>query len=115
MPKKASGLYADMDLTGVISTLESRFRIFDVRTQHAEEGFASVTERAHKATVWLSRHTPRRLPAAITTRGSPPAAILQSIAKPASCSLASIASIARLARPTASPQHRRCRIVHARK
>ena len=43
----------------VVTTLESRFRIFDLRTQHAEEGFASVTERAHKATVWLSRHTPQ--------------------------------------------------------
>ena len=42
-----------------VTTLESRFRVFDLRTQHAEEGFASVAERAHKATVWLARHVPQ--------------------------------------------------------
>ena len=42
-----------------VCTLESRFRIFDVRTQHAEEGFAHVAEKAHKATVWLARFLPQ--------------------------------------------------------
>uniref|UniRef100_A0A7S3K1G1 WD repeat-containing protein 92 n=1 Tax=Aureoumbra lagunensis TaxID=44058 RepID=A0A7S3K1G1_9STRA len=43
----------------VVTTLESRFRVFDMRTQHAEDGFVHVTEKAHKATVWLARHLPQ--------------------------------------------------------
>jgi WD repeat-containing protein 92 len=30
-----------------------------VRTQHPTEGFAYMTEKAHKATVWLARHLPQ--------------------------------------------------------
>ena len=43
----------------VVTTLESRFRMYDLRTQHPTEGFAHATERAHKATVWLARHLPQ--------------------------------------------------------
>lgn len=43
----------------VVTTLESKFRVFDVRTQHPEEGFAGIAERAHKATVWLAKHLPQ--------------------------------------------------------
>lgn len=43
----------------VVTTLESKFRVFDMRTQHPELGFASLTERAHKSTVWLTRHLPQ--------------------------------------------------------
>jgi WD repeat-containing protein 92 len=42
-----------------VTTLESRFRLFDVRTQHPEQGFAFLSEKAHKATVWCSRHLPQ--------------------------------------------------------
>lgn len=42
-----------------VSTLESKFRIFDVRTQHPSEGFAFHTEKAHKATIWYARHLPQ--------------------------------------------------------
>lgn len=42
-----------------VTTLESKFRIFDMRTQHPEEGFACLSERAHKSTVWLCRHLPQ--------------------------------------------------------
>jgi len=41
-----------------VTTLESKFRVFDLRTQHADEGFAHVSERAHKATVWVAKHLP---------------------------------------------------------
>jgi WD40 repeat protein len=42
-----------------VTTLESKFRLFDVRTQHPEEGFAFLSERAHKATVWCVNHLPQ--------------------------------------------------------
>lgn len=42
-----------------ITTLESKFRLLDVRTQHPTEGFAFLSEKAHKATVWCSRHLPQ--------------------------------------------------------
>jgi hypothetical protein len=35
-----------------ITTLESKFRIFDMRTQHPTAGFTCLSEKAHKATVW---------------------------------------------------------------
>lgn len=42
-----------------VTTLESKFRVFDVRTQHQEQGFAHVAVKAHKATVWIARHLPQ--------------------------------------------------------
>jgi WD40 repeat protein len=42
-----------------VTTLESKFRLFDLRTQHPTEGFACLAEKAHKATVWCSRHLPQ--------------------------------------------------------
>lgn len=42
-----------------ITTLESRFRVFDMRTQHPTEGFSCLSEKAHKATVWCARHLPQ--------------------------------------------------------
>ena len=43
----------------VVTTLESKFRTYDLRTYHQEEGFAHVSERAHKSTVWLGKHLPQ--------------------------------------------------------
>lgn len=43
----------------LVATLESKFRVFDARTLHPEEGFACLQERAHKATVWQGRHLPQ--------------------------------------------------------
>lgn len=42
-----------------VTTLESKFRVFDMRTQHPTEGFACLSEKAHKSTVWCSRHLPQ--------------------------------------------------------
>jgi WD40 repeat protein len=42
-----------------VTTLESKFRLFDMRTQHPTEGFAFLSEKAHKATVWCARHLPQ--------------------------------------------------------
>lgn len=43
----------------VATTLESKFFVFDVRTQHQKKGFAYLTERAHKSTIWVARHLPQ--------------------------------------------------------
>eukprot|EP00903_Cladosiphon_okamuranus_P016703 g15396.t1 len=43
----------------VVTTLESKFRTYDMRTQHPEAGFAHLSEKAHKSTVWLARHLPQ--------------------------------------------------------
>ena len=53
-----------------VTTLESRFRVFDLRTQHAEDGFAHCTEKAHKATVWLARHLPQNRDVFMTGGGN---------------------------------------------
>lgn len=42
-----------------VTTLESKFRVFDMRTQHPTEGFSCLSEKAHKATVWVVRHLPQ--------------------------------------------------------
>ena len=43
----------------VVTTLESKFRCYDMRTQHPADGFAHVTERAHRSTVWIAKHLPQ--------------------------------------------------------
>lgn len=42
-----------------VTTLESKFRVFDMRTQHPTGGFTCLSEKAHKATVWCVRHLPQ--------------------------------------------------------
>lgn len=42
-----------------LTTLESKFRVFDMRTQHATAGFSCLSEKAHKATVWCIKHLPQ--------------------------------------------------------
>lgn len=42
-----------------VTTLESKFRLYDMRTQHPTEGFSYLSEKAHKSTVWLARHLPQ--------------------------------------------------------
>ena len=43
----------------LVTTLESKFWCFDMRTQHAKDGFAFKTEKAHRSTIWLNRHLPQ--------------------------------------------------------
>ena len=43
----------------VVTTLESRFHVYDMRTQHPKEGFSHLTEKAHRSTVWLAKHLPQ--------------------------------------------------------
>ncbi|KAL5009083.1 hypothetical protein ScPMuIL_014664 [Solemya velum] len=63
----------------VATTLESKFHVLDMRTQHPVKGFSSVSEKAsifitnliaHKSTVWLGRHLPQNRDIFITCGGS---------------------------------------------
>ncbi|EDV21778.1 WD repeat-containing protein 92 [Trichoplax sp. H2] len=51
-------------------TLESKFHVFDLRTQHPEKGFAGLSEKAHKSTVWFGKHLPQNRDIFITGGGS---------------------------------------------
>jgi WD40 repeat protein len=54
----------------VCTTLESKFRVYDMRTEHPTEGFAYLAERAHKSTVWGVRHLPQNRDLFVTTGGN---------------------------------------------
>jgi WD40 repeat protein len=54
----------------VATTLEAKFYVFDIRTQHPKKGFAHLTEKAHKSTIWLVRHLPQNRDIFATCGGS---------------------------------------------
>lgn len=54
----------------VVTCLESKFNVFDMRTQHPTSGFASLTEKSHKSTVWLGKHLPQNRDVFMTCGGS---------------------------------------------
>ncbi|KAL3873985.1 hypothetical protein ACJMK2_037059 [Sinanodonta woodiana] len=54
----------------VATTLESKFHVYDMRTQHPTKGFAMLTEKAHKSTIWAARHLPQNRDVFMTTGGS---------------------------------------------
>ena len=43
----------------VVTTLESKFHIFDLKTYHPEKGYTGLDELAHKSTIWGVRHLPQ--------------------------------------------------------
>lgn len=53
-----------------VTTLESKYRVFDMRTQHPKSGFAFLAEKAHKATVWCVRHLPQNRDVFMTGGGN---------------------------------------------
>ncbi|KAL4237762.1 WD repeat-containing protein 92 [Mactra antiquata] len=54
----------------VATTLESKFHVFDTRTQHPTKGFASLTEKAHKSTIWQVKHLPQNRDVFVTCGGN---------------------------------------------
>ena len=54
----------------VVTTLESKFRCYDMRTQHPSDGFAFTSERAHRSTVWISKHLPQNRDIFLTGGGN---------------------------------------------
>jgi dynein axonemal assembly factor 10 len=45
-------------------------RVYDVRTQHPELGFAYTSINAHKSTVWQARHMPQNREVFMSTGGN---------------------------------------------
>ncbi|XP_030604101.1 dynein axonemal assembly factor 10 [Archocentrus centrarchus] len=61
----------DISMNKLVATsLEGKFHVFDMRTQHPTKGFASVSEKAHKSTVWQVRHLPQNRDIFMTTGGA---------------------------------------------
>lgn len=54
----------------IVTTLESQFRCYDVRTQHPKDGFAFMSERAHRSTVWISKVLPQNRDIFLTAGGN---------------------------------------------
>jgi WD repeat-containing protein 92 len=55
----------------LVTTLESKIHVFDVRTQNDDHGgFAYCTEKAHDSTVWIGRHLPQNREVFMTCGGS---------------------------------------------
>ena len=54
----------------VITTLESQFRCYDMRTQHSTDGFAFTAEKAHRSTVWISKFLPQNRDIFLTAGGN---------------------------------------------
>ena len=55
MGKKASGIYAEMDLTGVISTLESHWVVLDAELSEIRKDFATLRALTRKHGDFWSR------------------------------------------------------------
>uniref|UniRef100_A0A3P8RCX9 Dynein axonemal assembly factor 10 n=1 Tax=Astatotilapia calliptera TaxID=8154 RepID=A0A3P8RCX9_ASTCA len=61
----------DINMNKLVATsLEGKFHVFDMRTQHPTKGFASVSEKAHKSTIWQVRHLPQNRDIFMTTGGA---------------------------------------------
>ena len=54
----------------IVTTLESNFMCLDMRTKHSSDGFQSLTEKAHRSTIWLGRHLPQNRDIFMTAGGN---------------------------------------------
>ncbi|KAF6030072.1 WDR92 [Bugula neritina] len=61
----------DIDMNKMVATtLESKFYVYDMRTQHPTKGFTSLSEKAHKSTIWCVKHLPQNRDIFMTTGGT---------------------------------------------
>ncbi|MBN3320352.1 WDR92 protein, partial [Atractosteus spatula] len=61
----------DINMNKLVATsLEGKFHVFDMRTQHPTKGFASVAEKAHKSTIWQVGHLPQNRDIFMTAGGA---------------------------------------------
>eukprot|EP00040_Diaphanoeca_grandis_P016899 m.87639 g.87639 ORF g.87639 m.87639 type:complete len:362 (-) comp26099_c1_seq2:108-1193(-) len=54
----------------LVTGLESKLTTFDLRTQHSKNGFASVTSKSHKSTVWKGCYLPQNRDVFVSTGGN---------------------------------------------
>ncbi|XP_006005185.1 dynein axonemal assembly factor 10 isoform X1 [Latimeria chalumnae] len=61
----------DINMNKLVATsLEGKFHVFDMRIQHPTKGFASISEKAHKSTIWQVRHLPQNRDIFLTAGGA---------------------------------------------
>ncbi|GAA6101635.1 dynein axonemal assembly factor 10 [Tachysurus ichikawai] len=61
----------DINMNKLVATsLEGKFHVFDMRTQHPTKGFASVSEKTDQSTIWQVRHLPQNRDIFMTTGGA---------------------------------------------
>eukprot|EP00026_Physarum_polycephalum_P008488 Phypoly_transcript_08576.p1 GENE.Phypoly_transcript_08576~~Phypoly_transcript_08576.p1 ORF type:complete len:354 (+),score=44.01 Phypoly_transcript_08576:43-1104(+) len=54
----------------VVTTLDGKFYIFDLRTFHSTKGYSYSTEKAHDSTIWCVQHSPFNRDVFITCGGN---------------------------------------------
>lgn len=61
----------DIEMNKLLVTgLEGKFHVFDLRTFHSEEGFAEVSQKVDKTTLWCGEHLPQNRDLFMTCGGS---------------------------------------------
>lgn len=61
----------DISINKLVATcLEGKLHVFDMRTQHPKLGFESLTQKAHKSTIWGVSHVPQNRDLFITMAGN---------------------------------------------
>jgi WD40 repeat protein len=43
----------------LVTSLESKFQCYDMRTMHPTVGYSHLEEKAHRSTIWLGKHMPQ--------------------------------------------------------
>jgi hypothetical protein len=43
----------------IVTTLESKFHVFDLKTYHPEQGYSGLCELSQKCTIWGVKHLPQ--------------------------------------------------------
>lgn len=54
----------------LVTGLESTFNVYDMRTFNSKSGYAAVTTKSHKSTIWCGAHLPQNRDVFITTGGN---------------------------------------------
>ncbi|CAI5743704.1 unnamed protein product [Peronospora destructor] len=54
----------------LVTTLDSKFHVYDLQTLHPEKGFACMTEKAHKSTIWQGQFLPQNRDLFMTSGGN---------------------------------------------
>ena len=54
----------------VVTTLESKFHVYDLKTYHPEKGYTGLSELGQKSTIWGVRHLPQNRDLFATLGGS---------------------------------------------
>eukprot|EP00042_Codosiga_hollandica_P025975 m.119437 g.119437 ORF g.119437 m.119437 type:complete len:356 (+) comp52054_c0_seq7:93-1160(+) len=54
----------------LVTSLESKFHVYDLRTYNQKSGFTHLTESAHKSTIWCGAHLPQNRDVFMTCGGN---------------------------------------------